>query len=80
LRIKTVRERLYRGLCGSNEWLPATFALFQDRRAAIFALYEQQAGLSSNSVADTKRYYETFYATIADENKVRKEFLRKCRD
>lgn len=78
LGIRRVRERAYRGLCGSAEHLPEVFALFNQQRDAIYALYREQPGLDPEIVKETVEYLNEFYDTINDPRKVKRSFTDKC--
>jgi hypothetical protein len=78
LGIRRVRERAYRGLCASAENLPGVFALFNQKREAIYALYREQPGLDAEVVKETVEYLDAFYNTINDPRKVEREFTKRC--
>ena len=80
LRLRSVRDRLYRGACLTEEHWNTVFATFRDRKAAIYAVYEALPGLSSGYVRDTHRYLDDFYRVIADPGKVSSELVRRCRE
>ena len=79
LRIRRVRDRLFRGICGPPEPLNATLGLFESRRLEITALFEEAGFLSERSRNRTLQYIEDFYRTISDDRRVEREFLSKCR-
>jgi hypothetical protein len=79
LGITRVRQRVYRGLCASGVHLPATIALFNERKDAIYALYREQAGLDKGVLERTVDYMDDFYRTINDPRGVEREITRKCR-
>ncbi len=79
LPIRTVRQRLYRGRCLSEEQWNAVLAPFRERREAIYALYENLPGLSARYVRDTQRYLDEFYDVIDDPRKLRRELIGRCR-
>jgi Fe-S-cluster formation regulator IscX/YfhJ len=78
LPIRTVRQRLYRGGCLTEEQWKAVLGLFWEQRAAIAALYDAQADLTPRYVRDTHRYLDDFYEVIDDPGKVSKELIRRC--
>ncbi|MEQ9561867.1 MAG: hypothetical protein RLN69_05050, partial [Woeseiaceae bacterium] len=78
LKIKTVTERQYRGLCSSNELLPDTLALFAARRPAIDELVNNQEGLTDGSKRLTRRFLEDFYKEMDDPKKVDRYFVKEC--
>ncbi len=79
LGIKRVRDRVYRGLCASADYLPSVFAKFNEQRGAIYALYSGLADLDSKVLKDTREYLDAFYETINDPKNVEREFHGRCR-
>ena len=79
LGIRTVRQRLYRGICGSADDLQATFEVFRTQRQALYDIFEKSEQLSASSKSRTASYFDDFYSTVDDERKVRQEFTNKCR-
>jgi hypothetical protein len=80
LRLVSVRDRLYRGPCLTPAHWDAVLARFRDRKAAIYALYENQPDLSPRYVADTRRFLDAFYQVIDDPARVSRELVRRCRE
>jgi hypothetical protein len=78
LRLVSVRDRLYRGPCLTPAHWDAVLARFRDRKAAIYALYENQPDLSPRYVADTRRFLDAFYQVIDDPARVSRELVRRC--
>jgi hypothetical protein len=78
LGIRSVRQRAYRGHCASAGNLPGTFALFNEKRDAIYALYRDHPGLEAEVVKETVEYLDAFYDTINDPRKVKREFTDRC--
>ncbi len=76
LPIKRVRDRLFRGYCAFEADYPAAFALFQAKKAAIYALYRDEIGklMDQGVVKETLGYYDDFYETIKDPHDV----VRTC--
>lgn len=79
LPIKQVRERLFRGYCRTADELAPHFALFNQKKDEIYALYQNQEGLTDETKKKTLEYYDEFYKTINDPRAVDREILRKCR-
>jgi hypothetical protein len=77
---RTVRQRLYRGACTSGTYLDQIFHLFNQKREPIYALYREQEGLEPEIVEKSLEYYDEFYEVINDAGKIRREFVRKCRE
>ncbi len=79
LGIRNVRQRVYRGVCSSNEYLEGTLQKFRDQRDAINALIENQEGLDDRRRADMLKYVEEFYDVINDPRQVNRRLTRECR-
>ena len=77
-RLRNVRQRLYRGRCVNNEHVPASIERFQEQRAAVLALVQDQAGLTESNRDRIVRYTESFYALIDDPDRVQRSILDKC--
>jgi hypothetical protein len=80
LRIRSVRDRLYRGGCLADAQWASVLAPFRAHRSAIYALYENQPGLSAGYVRSTHRYLDEFYRVIDDPGKLSSELQRRCRE
>ena len=81
LGIRSVRERLFRGYCVPDEEFARAFALFQERRPAIEALYADEIGrlLDRRTVSRTLEYIGDFYRTIGDPGRARRDIVEVCR-
>ncbi len=77
LRIRSVRQRVYRGFCLNNGQLNDTVAFFNAQRAAI----EDVFGAATDRKSTNKSalgYVESFYAIINDPEKRRKKIVDAC--
>ena len=76
LNIRTVEQRLMRGPCTTPENFDKVFALFREKKDAIYALYTQTPppGLKPDVVKKTLKYFDDFYSTINNE-RLRKRFI-----
>ncbi len=79
LPIRTVRERLYRGVCRPNEELARTLAVFTQQKEAIYALYQNEPLLEDDYRERTIEYLDEFYEIINDPGKVSRDMISKCR-
>ena len=77
-RLRSVRQRLYRGRCVNNEHVPASVARIQGQREAVFDLLEGYPLVSNSTRKALVRYTEDFYELIDDPDKVRKYVVEKC--
>jgi hypothetical protein len=80
LPLRNVRQRLYRGACGSGSAFTEVFDLFRARREAIYALYADEVGrlMDPAVVRRTLRYFDEFYATLDDPRASKREILDRC--
>jgi hypothetical protein len=78
LGIRRVRDRAYRGFCASADQLPGLFSVFNQNRAAIYALYREQVGLDADVAKSTLEYLDAFYDTINDPGKAERELAARC--
>lgn len=78
LRIRTVRDRLYRGVCPTEPDLGKAIALFNEKRAAILAVYDEVPGLEPSVARDGREYIEEFFRIINDPRRVRRDIVGEC--
>jgi len=79
LPIRTVRQRLYRGFCRTAEEVAPVLARFNEKKDAIYALYQNQPGLDEKTRTEALKYYDEFYKTINDPRAVQRDVIRSCR-
>ncbi len=79
LPIRSVRERLYRGLCMHNPQLEPAIELMNRSRREIERLIGAGGLLTPKSQRSTLRYIEEFYEIINDPEKREKRILSPCR-
>ena len=78
LPIRAVRDRLYRGPCMSKEEFSTLAGEFIKRKAAIYALYDNQKDLLPQNIAQTRKYYDEFYKTIGNVRDAEGDILERC--
>ena len=79
LPIKSVRERLYRGVCRTAaEWAPV-LTKFQETRTGLYAVYDSLPELDAKYVKETREYLDEFFAVISDPRKFKREIIETCR-
>ena len=74
----SIRYQLFRDFCRSEKELKPFFELFNNRKEAIYEIYNQNLELNEDQRKRTLRYYDRFYRVINDEAQVEKTFLRTC--
>ncbi|MDH3545566.1 MAG: hypothetical protein OEN22_00600 [Gammaproteobacteria bacterium] len=77
-RMRSVRQRLYRGRCRNNGLLPATLQRFRERRETIEALIDAQPELSTKLRGKTRSYVTSFYKIIDNPKRVERLLVKKC--
>jgi hypothetical protein len=79
LKVRNIRQRLYRGFCFSNETMPQAVALFREKRPEILALFENNTHLYDRTRDQAIDYINDFYQIINDPETFREEITDKCR-
>jgi len=77
-KLRSVRQRLYRGRCSNNEYVDASISLFSDKREAIFRLVSDSEGIEDAPNYAMSRYIEQFYKTIDSPKRVQSQLIKKC--
>jgi hypothetical protein len=80
LPIKNVRQRHFRGFCADAEQYRKVFALLNEKKAAIYALYDDEVGklLRLDVANDTRKYFDEFYRIINTPQLARSEIIDRC--
>ena len=80
LRIQNVRQRLFRGYCQNAESYAKVFAVFQEKKPQIYALYADSIGklMDGGKVRETLRYFDEFYDTINNRRSAKRSILESC--
>ena len=80
LPIRTVRQRLMRGYCAPAEDYEKVFALFREKKDAIYALYADSIGMlmKPSVTKSTLAYFDAFYKTIDDPKTAQRDIVKAC--
>lgn len=80
LNIQNVRQRLFRGYCTDPAEYEKVFALFNEKRPAIYALYSDSVGklIDNGTIKSTLRYFDDFYKTINDRRAAKNAIMEPC--
>lgn len=76
LGIQSTRQRLYRGLNYSDELFQTVFEKFDRIKPQVYALYRENPNLRPDYVKRTLKYFDEFYETIGDADKVKSLFTK----
>ena len=79
LRIRNVRQRIYRGFCRPDFDFSTVYAQFLEIRADLEALYTGQEGLEEGNGRDAVEYLNDFYEDIESPRRARNRLTRDCR-
>ena len=77
-KLRSPRQRLYRGRCTNNDYLPATLDLFRERRSAIESLVREQPELEGFMRRSMLEFIEEFYEEINNPKQVNRKLVSKC--
>lgn len=78
-QIETVRERLYRGFARPMEDLQKIVKLYNEKKDAIYNLYNSFTLLDSKSKSWLIKFTDDFYKTINDARSVQRIFIDETR-
>ncbi len=78
--LDSVRERLYRGWCGSEMTTALVLGRFRETREQVLALFARSEELDEEARRRATRYLEGFYDAIDTDERARRRFLRDCRE
>ncbi len=79
LQLPSVKTRLFRGFCRTEEEFEKGFQEFRSRKEAFFALIDELPDLEPKIEANTKKYLNSFFDIINDPKLIKREFYRRCR-
>ena len=80
LRLRSVRQRLFRGYCTDAETYSKAFAIFNERKPEIYALYADSIGklMDKGRVKETLHYFDEFYETINNRGEAKRSIIESC--
>jgi len=80
LGLQNVRQRLFRGYCDDPASYAKVFALFNEKKPEIYALYADTVGklMDRGTVRQTLKYFDEFYETINDPRSAKRSIIESC--
>jgi hypothetical protein len=78
LRLRSVRVRRYRGYCTDQAVLREALRAVAAQRDDLLRIAAELPGLSTKNSQKQTRYLEDFFAAARNEDKLLKEFERRC--
>jgi hypothetical protein len=79
LGIKSVRERVYRGVCLPEASVKHGVQQFLEKKDEIYSIYENDHLMDKNNKRNTLSYLNEFYKIIESENSAKRYILDSCR-
>lgn len=79
LGIKSVRERVYRGVCFPEASVKNGVKQFLEKKDEIYSIYENDHLMDKNNKRNTFSYLNEFYKIIESENSAKRYILDSCR-
>ena len=77
-RRKNLRQRIYKGHCYNNEYIPASLQKFREARPQIEALIAAQTELDKSRRKRVDSYIASFYKELDKEEKLIKKLEKAC--
>ena len=77
-KLKSVKERVYRGLCRHNNLLPGTVGRFQEQEQTVRQLISELDGFSDGTRRSTQRYIDSFYKDVSSQDQMERHFVKEC--
>ena len=80
LNLPNVRQRLFRGYCTDPAAYDKAFAVFNEKKPQIYALYSDSVGklMDRGAVKETLRYFDEFYETINNKRAAKRSIVDSC--
>ena len=79
LKLRSVRERLYRGYCVEEDVFEAVLNNFREERESLLAIANEPETLGKRTAKRAVSYLEDFYEIIDNPMKLNREILEACR-
>ena len=77
-KLRTVRERLYRGRCINNEHLETVIADFNEKQEEVHAVLSEVEAATSKSVKSMVSFVNRFYKTVNSARRVKSDLIKRC--
>lgn len=79
LRISSVRERVYLGVCREPEYYTSAIREFADKKEAFYKVIRDFKYLDERTKKDMIKYLDEFYSGFNKQNTIISDFLRECK-
>ena len=78
IKVSSVRQRIYRGYCRTNDQLLAVAADFRAKRPDFEAVYSSIPAMSARTRSKALSYLAGFFKDIASDDAIRAKLLKTC--
>lgn len=78
MNIRTVKERKYRGPCRTPEELEPFLAVYREKEADVYKVYDSIPGMDSRYVSEAKKYLKDFFDMIKRPRDVKFNLVESC--
>ncbi len=77
-KLRSVKQRLYRGRCMNNDLLDGTFAYFLEKESEIRGLVDDLDGLNDGNRKEVTNFLNRFFNDISSPKAKDRRFISKC--
>lgn len=77
-KLRSVKNRLYRGRCMNNDLLESNFAYFLEKETEIRGLVDSLQDLSPRDRKDVHNFLTRFFKDISDSRSKERRFISRC--
>lgn len=77
-RLRSVRQRLYRGRCVNNAYVEKSIQKFRDKRDVVYAMINDQPGFEDKTRRNLIKFVDKFYQQIEKPKQVDDYILKRC--
>lgn len=77
-KLRSVRERLYRGRCANNQHVDESAQKFIAHKAEIYALFEEHPGFTRGTRKQTRRFLDDFYEILGNPTELKASITDRC--
>ncbi|MCD6564962.1 MAG: hypothetical protein J7K53_03365 [Bacteroidales bacterium] len=78
--IESIFQRIYRGPCEELDTILPVLELFKNKKSEIYSLISDFEYLEQKERAKILRYFDKFYKTLNNDNKIKREFILMCKE
>ena len=79
IKVKSVRERNFRGFCRPPGVYDAVAQTFHELKAEFYSIYLKAEFLDDNSLTMSVKYLDSFYGILNDQKAFNRQVVRACR-